>query len=634
MGKKLIQTDRGKGMKRITGLAKNWYKTIVEPFELIKENFGSLVAYEVLFRVLTFLVLFPIIAWAEKLWLVGNKTNVIAWYNVGSFVKNPLSWIVLFFIIAVLVWGTMVEQFALYDTMHASKCGLKRTVKQMIAAGIGRCFERSKAGNWLFIPYVILVLRFGTLTGDISGVISGIKIPGFILEDFSKRPWEGVAFACIQVIAIYLYLRWIYLVPIMIEEGESGFAAACRKSAAMTRGKNVIKVAFIAIEWGLLIVFFYYAGTAVFILEWYLLSLWLQRGAVDPFNVFFAERFVPVSLIYYLLLLWITTPIITAAFQCAYYRRKEQLGEKLKQYRDPPQYFRKYPVLKWWLIAICVISIFVSAPQRLEQIRWMLNTDYGISMIMAHRGYSAEAPENTIPAFQMCIDNRCPAAELDVQMLADGTVIVLHDDNLKRTTGMDKNVWEVTYDEIKDLDNGSFFDDSFAGTVIPTFDEVMRLAGRGKDKLYLNIEIKRNGHDDGIVEKVVEIIKENNYMDCCDVTSLDYDTLEEVRKIDPEILTAYTTTIGIGDVGSLDAADIISISEPFATYENIDRIHRAGKRVFVWTVNEEDTMKKLISLNVDAILTNDPALCRTVIDQYDSNILNIVQRIHSAFSFL
>jgi glycerophosphoryl diester phosphodiesterase len=454
------------------------------------------------------------------------------------------------------------------------------------------------------------------------------------LKSISKRPWEGIAFACFQVIAIYLFLRWIYAVPVMVEEGEVSFRSACRKSAAMTRGKHLIKAALLVIEWSLLIVFFYYAGTAVIIVEWYLLTLWLTRGAVEPFKLFFTTHFVPVSLIFYLFILWIATPLIFAAFQCAYYKRKEQMGEELREYTEPPHFFRRYPVLKWWLIAVCAVSVFVSGPQRFEQFQWMLNTDYGTAMIMAHRGYSAQAPENTIPAFQMCIDNRFTAAELDVQMLADGTVVVLHDDNLKRTTGVDKNVWEVTYDDIKDLDNGSFFDKSFAGTTIPTFDEVMKLAGHGKDKLYLNIEIKRNGHDDGIVEEVVKTIREYNYMDYCDVTSQDYETLEEVRRVDPEILTAYTSAIGIGDLDSLDAADIISIQETFATYENIDRIHRAGKHVFVWTVNEEDTMKMLVSLNVDAILTNDPALCRSVIDQYDSNIMNIVQRIHSAFSFL
>ena len=195
-------------------------------------------------------------------------------------------------------------------------------------------------------------------------------------------------------------------------------------------------------------------------------------------------------------------------------------------------------------------------------------------------------------------------------------------------------MWEVTYDEIKDLDNGSFFSKEFAGTKIPTLDEVIKLAGSGKEKLFLNIEIKRNGHDDGIIEKVIEIIEKNDYLNNCDVTSQDYSTLEDVRKINPAVLTAYTSAVGIGSIESLEAADIISIQETFATYENIERLHDAGKRVFVWTVNEEETMKNLVGLNVDAILTNDPVLCKSVIDEYSSDMMNMIQRIHSAFSFL
>ena len=118
------------------------------------------------------------------------------------------------------------------------------------------------------------------------------------------------------------------------------------------------------------------------------------------------------------------------------------------------------------------------------------------------------------------------------------------------------------------------------------------------------------------------------------MTSQDYGTLEDVREINPSVLTAYTSAVGIGHIESLAAVDIISIQETFATYENVERIHNAGKRVFVWTVNEEETMKNLIGLNVDAILTNDPELCKTVIDQYGSNMMNMIQRIHTAFSFL
>ena len=606
----------------------------MQPFGLMKKNFGNLVAFEVNFRLFTFFVLFPIMTCLERLWLVGNKTTVITWDNLLEIIKNPLTWIVLILLGILLVMGTMFEQFALYDTLHACKCGQKRTLRQIFSAGFDLWAERLKFENLLLLPYAILVLRFGTLTGDVSSVISVIKIPGFILEDFHKHNWEKIAFLCFQVIAIYCFLRWIYSIPVMMEEDETSFKAACKKSAAMTKGKHVIKIGLIALGWLLLVCLLYYAGTAVIVGGWFLLSKWLMPGQTPGFHAFFAERFTPTGTIFYLVFLWIVTPIIASSFMCAYYKRKEQLGEALRDYTEPPHFIHKYPALKWVIAVACVVTLFFSGPRRFAQIRWMLDTNCGVPMIMAHRGYSAKAPENTLPAFKMCMDEGFTAAELDVQMLKDGTVIVMHDDNLKRTTGMDKNVWEVTYDEIKDLDNGSFFDKSFAGTKIPTLDEVLKLAGSGENKLYLNIEIKRNGHDEGITQRVVEIILENDYLNYCDITSQDYKTLEEVRQVNPYVLTAYTSVVGMGEMESLDAADIISIQETFATFENVERLHRAGKRVFVWTVNERETMKKLVSLNVDAILTNDPALCKTVIDQYSSDMMNMVQRVRSAFSFL
>ena len=613
---------------------KKWFLTVMQPFGLMKKNFGNLIAFEVNFRLFTFFVLFPIMSCLERLWLVGNKTTVITWDNLFEIIKNPLTWIVLILLGILLVLGTMFEQFALYDTLHACKCGQKRTLRQIFSAGFDLWAERLKFENLLLLPYAILVLRFGTLTGDVSSVISVIKIPGFILEDFHKHNWEKIAFLCFQVIAIYCFLRWVYSIPVMMEEDETSFKAACKKSAAMTKGKHVIKIGLIALGWLGLVSLLYYAGTAAIVGGWFLLSKWLMPGQTPDFNEFFTGRFTPTGTIFYLVFLWVVTPLIASSFMCAYYKRKEQLGEALRDYTEPPHFVRKYPALKWVIAVVCVVTLFFSGPKRFAQIRWMLDTNGGVPMIMAHRGYSAKAPENTLPAFKMCMDEGFTAAELDVQMLKDGTIIVMHDDNLKRTTGLSKNVWDVTYDEIKDLDNGTFFDKSFAGTKIPTLDEVLKLAGSGENKLYLNIEIKRNGHDEGITQRVVDIILDNDYLNYCDITSQDYKTLEEVRQVNPYVLTAYTSVVGMGEMESLDAADIISIQETFATFENVERLHRAGKRVFVWTVNERETMKKLVSLNVDAILTNDPALCKTVIDQYGSDMMNMVQRIRSAFSFL
>ena len=168
---------------------KYWFREVIRPFELIKDNFGGLVGFTVVFRLFTFFVLFPILTWSQRLWLIGGGTKVIAWYNIGSFIKNPVSWVVLIFMAALLVAGTMYEQFALYDALHASRFGIKRSVRQIISAGFDMCAERMKAENWGFIPYALIILRFGTITGDVSSVIPVLTIPGFILEHFINLPW-------------------------------------------------------------------------------------------------------------------------------------------------------------------------------------------------------------------------------------------------------------------------------------------------------------------------------------------------------------------------------------------------------------------------------------------------------------
>ena len=623
----------GQNGKSGRGGALQWLKGVLRPFGLLRENLKSLVAFEITFRILCFLVLFPILTWAQRLWLIGNKTKVIAWYNADSFIRNPITWIVLLLMLLLLAAAALFEQFAVYDMLHASNFGIRRTMRQIYSAGFDMCVERTKPENWGFVPYVYLVLHFGQIL-DISSVTSVLHIPGFILEDFSKHTWEMVAYNVLQVVASYFFLRWIFAIPIMMEEDGTSFSKACRKSSQMTKGWYLGKILLLSIFWSVCGYIFYWLGSALAVTVLYLLSMWVTPAQTDPYVIFFFNLWMPVSVILYILFFWVTSPLMMASYQSAYYKRKEELGEKILDYTDPPHYFARYPILKWGIIAICLVSIYFSVPRRYAQIRWILNTDYGRPMIMAHRGFSAKCPENTLPAFKKCIDEDFSAAELDVQMLADGTIIVMHDDNFKRTTGYDKNAWEATYDEIKNLDNGSFFSEEYKGTKIPTLDEVIKLAKSDKDVLFLNIEIKRTGHDDGIVQKVIDIIDENDFYSYCDVTSQDYATLEEVRKLNPNVLTAYTSVIGIGDIETLDAADIISINETFATYENIERIHRAGKYVFVWTVNEEDTMQKLISLNVDAILTNNPDLCQNVMEEYGSSVMNVVRRIQSAFSFL
>ena len=172
-----------------------------------------------------------------------------------------------------------------------------------------------------------------------------------------------------------------------------------------------------------------------------------------------------------------------------------------------------------------------------------LGTLMGDMGITAHRGGALMAPENTISALKSSIECGADMAEIDVQETKDGALILLHDDSLKRTAGVKKNVWEMNLAEIKKLDAGTSFHERYRGEKIPTLEEVLNFC---EGRLDLNIEIKYNGKNKGIVNKVVRTIREAGFQEHCVVTSMNYQFLKQIKKIAPEIRTGYIMTMTYG----------------------------------------------------------------------------------------
>ncbi|MCF8927174.1 glycerophosphodiester phosphodiesterase family protein [Clostridioides difficile] len=196
--------------------------------------------------------------------------------------------------------------------------------------------------------------------------------------------------------------------------------------------------------------------------------------------------------------------------------------------------------------------------------------------------------------------------------------IVLHDSNFKRTTGVDKNVWDVNYNEVKTYDAGSFYyygkgyyDEKFVGEKIPTLKEMIKYS---KGKVKLLIEIKLNGHEKGdVVKKVVQLIKENNFENQCIVASMDKTILQKVKKLDENLLTCYFMAIAYGDFSKLNYVDIYGIESTFVNKTVVEKIHKMNKKIFVWTVNSDSLIEKMLDLNVDSIITDNPYLIESAI---------------------
>ena len=234
--------------------------------------------------------------------------------------------------------------------------------------------------------------------------------------------------------------------------------------------------------------------------------------------------------------------------------------------------------------------------------------------VTAHRGSSRTAPENTVAAVEAAIRQGADYAEIDVQETADGVIVVFHDADLKRITGVQKNIWEVTYDEIKVLDAGSWgswFSSEFQGEPIPTLQQVID-AARGR--IRLNIEIKPHGHEEKLVERIVAIVAENDFQSECVLSSLDYPSVMKAKQLDERLQVGHVVTMAIGNVAKLDV-DFLSLNQEKVTSGYVRSLHRAGKQVHVWTVNDRHRMSTLVDLGVDNIITDDPETLLAVLKQ-------------------
>lgn len=247
--------------------------------------------------------------------------------------------------------------------------------------------------------------------------------------------------------------------------------------------------------------------------------------------------------------------------------------------------------------------------------------------ITCHRGYSAAAPENTLPAFQAAIDIGADCIELDVQMTKDGVVVVSHDPTLQRCTGVNRRICDMTYEEVRALDAGSFFGPEFAGTKIPTLQEVIDLC-RGKIKL--NIEIKNNAATPALEAEVARLIADNDLLNEACVTCLSYHSLENVKTANPDIRTGYILAFGIGNYYELPAADFFSVETTFITASMVSRVHLLGKTVSAWTVDRSEDVDTLQEKQVDDLITGDPVMVQETLESNDlyNNFLLTLQKIY------
>jgi glycerophosphoryl diester phosphodiesterase len=229
--------------------------------------------------------------------------------------------------------------------------------------------------------------------------------------------------------------------------------------------------------------------------------------------------------------------------------------------------------------------------------------------VIAHRGFSGAAPENTLAAIRAAIEIGADMAEIDVTLSADGRVVVIHDDTVDRTTDGRGAVSGHTLAELQRLDAGAWYAPQFAGERLPTLDEVL---AEVEGRILLNVEIKAEAVERGIVRTVAAIVRDRGMNDTVIVSSFSPAALEQMRDIAPEIRTGVLFNPEFHQ--GLDAADIVTglgasafnIKRARLTRAMSRQCRDAGIPVAVYTVNSPRRLRRLIKRGVHAVFTDHP----------------------------
>ena len=244
------------------------------------------------------------------------------------------------------------------------------------------------------------------------------------------------------------------------------------------------------------------------------------------------------------------------------------------------------------------------------------NWDSSAPLVIAHRGASMYAPENTIAAFELAVEMGADAIELDTMLTADGIPVVIHDQSLERTTNESGNVSSMMVAEIKLLDAGSRFEVRFAEEKIPTLEEVFSAVGK---EILINVELKNyTSPFDRLPETVVALVMKKGLSDRVLLSSFNPIALIKAQRASEEIRRAAL----IGGGPKIARGIIEAFTDYFALHPEVslvnqgvvDKHHAAGHQVNVWTVNEESEMMKLLSMGVDGLITDKPDIAKKVIE--------------------
>lgn len=601
-------------------------KSFRKSIPLFHRNTLSIFVYEIIYKLIVFAIATPFyyacVNFAIKLSGIGFLTQK----TLKKFLLAPSTYAILIVMLFALLAIFLVHISSLIFAMETAYKGEQTNAVTMLMKGVVNTLRVLRPRNFIMILYTALIFP---LVGSVMifGYLFNAKIPDFVTEFVQNHNMILAGAIVVYLIICIFASRKIFAINYFSLYKLDGHQA-------MQASRRISKRHIARLVFGLIVVNAMLV-TIIALSERTLVTVivhFLRRNISFKKLQFVLSVVVQIIfMLLYMLVSMIGIPTIYSYICYQFYEwdgtpiSKED-GEEDHQRKNKKRHAKKHAmspekrekINRLTTVIVVIISILLNVLYvKLKMDKKMNLNVYRPNRVSvtAHRGDSKHAPENTMSAFRLAVENQADCVELDVRQTRDGRYIIMHDSSLKRTTGLDRKVGEVNYAYIEKLEAGSWFSDEYAGEPIPTLEEVLAFAV--ENDVELNIELKPAYTDQDYEAGILKLIEAYDCADQCVLASSDYSVLKNVKILNPDIKTAYIVHVAFGDIGELEYADVISIRHTYVNANMVKKLHKQGKDIYAWTVNSEKTIKNLMFMDVDCIITDNPYRTKDVI--YNAN---------------
>lgn len=582
-----------------------------ESIRLLRKTGRPLILFEAGVQLVTFTVLMPLVGMIAEaaIHLAGLKylTNS----NITRLLSSVWTYPAAALIVLIAAAQILLHFTGVIACLKAAREEKRLRFSELIYELLSSLRRMFAPGAGTLVLHLILLLPAISVPAA-GGIVSALGIPD-ILSRLVSDPDELLSLYYAAVfLSMLLSLKWIIALPIYVCRCCS-FRAARRQSRSLISSGRAYSILAGLLMWS----FCYMAVFAAVII----LITAAGIGVLSSFGILVTYGSEPLRLIRYCLLFTAflfmagAVPYLSAGMFVRY--EKLLAGRRALGRRKNEKAVHK--TRKNTIAAVIAAAVLIwldgayiyKLASGEAAVRFVLNVR---PMTIAHRGSSASAPENTAYAFTAAMEQGADGIELDVQQTKDGVPVVIHDLSLKRVAGINRKVSSYTYEELADIDVGSWYGEEYADARIMSLEDVLILTD---GKIFLNIELKRGAKNKGVEEKVAALIEEYGIENKCCVTSFSYDSLKLIKQYDPDIKTGLIMSIATGNFYTLEAADAFSIKSTFISAQVVSSAHQQGKEIYAWTVNSTGEMRRMLNVNADHIITDRPEL---LMEQIDRNI--------------